>query len=192
MLALQCVTRPRRPAVVISPDRGILDSAVFQVNASGRIITPMPCLWINPDAATPSYGVAGQMASAAFKINEWNMSALPVLALSIILSLAGCVEVPPLEQWPRTSTRGVRQIGQDTYFVEIIRGSDAPSDARMAALHHARSTCAKQDKVEFIVDESHTINYNSIELTFRCLDYDDPLIRRLYFDEKGGGKQRQL
>ena len=137
-----------------------------------------------------SYGLTGLMAWPYLKINEWNMRALQALALSAILSLAGCVEVPPIEQWPRTSTRGVRQIGPDTYFVEIIRRSDAASDARMAALHHAQSTCAKQDKVEFIVDESHTINYNTIELTFRCLDYDDPLIRRLYFDEKGGGNQR--
>ena len=133
------------------------------------------------------------MVAAAFKGR--NMRAKQILTLAAmlpatIMSLASCVEVPPVEQWPRTSTTGVRQIGPDTYYVEIIRRSDASSDARMAAFHHAQITCEKQDKVEFIVNESHTINYNTIELTFRCLDYDDPLIRKLYFDGKGGGKQR--
>ena len=101
-----------------------------------------------------------------------------------MFSVVGCVEVPVIEQWPRTSTTGVRKIGLDTYYVEIIRRSESPSDATLAAYHHARTTCEKQDKVELITNEDHTINYNTIELTFKCLAYDDQDIQKFYYKGK--------
>ena len=88
-----------------------------------------------------------------------------------------------IEQWPRTSTTGVRKVGPDSYFVEIIKRSESPSDARLAAYYHARTTCEKQNKVELITKESHTINYHTFELTFRCLDYDHPEIKEIYYQK---------
>lgn len=101
-----------------------------------------------------------------------------------MFSVVGCVEVPVVERWPRTSTTGVRKIGPDTYYVEIVRRSESPSDATLAAHHYARRTCEKQNKIELITQESHSVDYNIIELTFECLDYDDQEIQKIYSHKK--------
>ena len=90
----------------------------------------------------------------------------------LIMSLSGCA--------PRST--GVLLMGQDTYLISVSDPGDK-EEARKTAYNEAKQECTNQGKELSILSEKK-VRFATIDLTFKCLDKNDPEINKQPVNEK--------
>jgi len=93
------------------------------------------------------------------------------------IALSGCSA-------PRSS--GVLIVGEDKYSIAVSGGDEKIVEAKKIAYTEANQECANQGKEILVLSESR-VRYGTIDLTFRCLDKDDPEIQKTPVKEKDSG-----